>query len=711
MADSTLSLLPTGGAIVDADLFYSSKSAVSVKQPASALFTYMQGKGAALTKVDDTNVTLTLGGTPATALLVAASLTLGWTGTLAAGRLNSNVVQAVTNDTNVTGSITTQTLTLGWTGTLAAGRLNANVVQSVVNDTNITGSISAQALTLGFTGTLATGRGGTGTGTYTLGDILVSSATNVLSKLAGNTTTAKQYLSQTGNGTISATPAWATIAGADITGAALTKVDDTNVTLTLGGTPATSLLRATSLTLGWTGTLAVTRGGTGLGSVAQGDLLFGSAANTLSALAKDTNATRYLSNTGATNNPAWAQVNLANGVTGNLPTSNLNSGTGATSGTFWRGDGTWSAPTASVAIGSAVGGSTGNSYLYVDVSNLLQNAAFAALTKVDDTNVTLTLGGTPTTALLQAVSLTLGWTGTLSNARGGTGTGTYTLGDILYASATNVLSKLAGQTTSAKQYLSQTGTGVVSAAPAWSAIAGADVTGAALTKTDDTNVTLTLGGTPATALLRATSITVGWTGTLAETRGGTAQSTYTLGDILFAGATNTLNKLAGNSTAAKQYLSQTGTGAVSAAPVWTAIAGADVTGATLAKVDDTNVTLALTGNPSNGLLRSITITAGWTGTLAAARLNSNVVQAITNDTNVTGSISAQTLTLGWTGTLAAGRLNSNVVQSVVNDTNVTGSIAAQALTLGWTGTLATSRMAPVVPEAVHLFNHRALGGV
>lgn len=41
----------------------------------------------------------------------------------------------------------------------------------------------------------------------------------------------------------------------------------------------------------------------------------------------------------------------------------------------------------------------------------------SALTKVDDTNVTLTLGGSPSTALLQAVSLTLGWTGTLADAR------------------------------------------------------------------------------------------------------------------------------------------------------------------------------------------------------------------------------------------------------------------------------------------------------
>lgn len=44
----------------------------------------------------------------------------------------------------------------------------------------------------------------------------------------------------------------------------------------------------------------------------------------------------------------------------------------------------------------------------------------------------------------------------------------------------------------------------------------------ALTKTDDTNVTLTLGGTPSTALLRAASLTLGWTGTLGLVRGGTA---------------------------------------------------------------------------------------------------------------------------------------------------------------------------------------------
>jgi hypothetical protein len=59
-----------------------------------------------------------------------------------------------------------------------------------------------------------------------------------------------------------------------------------------------------------------------------GDIIYASGANTPARLAKCTSATRYLSNTGTSNVPAWAQINVANGVTGTLPVGN--GGTGAT---------------------------------------------------------------------------------------------------------------------------------------------------------------------------------------------------------------------------------------------------------------------------------------------------------------------------------------------------------------------------------------------
>lgn len=318
-------------------------------------------------------------------------------------------------------------------------------------------------------------------------------------------------------------------------------------------------------------TIATTRGGTGLTSYVLGDLIYASGANTLATLAGNTVAAkRFLTQTGngtVSAAPAWGQVTA----------SDIQSG--------------------------------------------------LALTKADDTNVTLTLGGTPATALLQAVTLTLGWTGTLSIARGGTGAATATaaydnlspnttLGDITYHNGTDNV-RLAGNTTTTKQFLAQTGNGTVSAAPAWSTIAGTDITGAALTATNDTNVTVTLGGNAATALLRAASITIGWSGTLAVARGGTGAASFTAFMPLAGGTTTTgaVQSISAGTTTGQALLYQ----GAAALPSFGAIAlggGANIVSGTLpvgnggtGQSSFVNGEL-LIGNTTGNTLTKATLTAG-----------------------------------------------------------------------------------------------------
>lgn len=58
---------------------------------------------------------------------------------------------------------------------------------------------------------------------------------------------------------------------------------------------------------------------------------------------------------------------------------------------------------------------------------------------------------------------------------GGNGAPMTTLGDLLYENATPAPARLAGNTTGTKNFLAQTGTGSVSAAPAWGTIAAGDL--------------------------------------------------------------------------------------------------------------------------------------------------------------------------------------------------------------------------------------------
>lgn len=90
------------------------------------------------------------------------------------------------------------------------------------------------------------------------------------------------------------------------------------------------------------------------------------------------------------------------------------------------------------------------------------------------------------------------------------------------------------------------------------------VTPSALTKTDDVNVTLTLGGTPGTSLLQDVSLTLGWTGTLADSRIASAsiwnakQNALT-NPITGTGTTNYLSKFTGTSALGNSLIYDNGT--------------------------------------------------------------------------------------------------------------------------------------------------------
>lgn len=339
-----------------------------------------------------------------------------------------------------------------------------------------------------------------------------------------------------------------------------------------------------------------------------------------------------------------------------------------------------------------------------------------------------TTGLTPNTATSGAVSVA----GTLVAANGGTGQSTYTIGDILYASATTTLAKLAavaagsylrsagtgtapvwstvtipnaatlgdiwygsaastisalaGSTVAGKRFLTQTGNGTVSAAPAWGQVTAADVTsGAALTKTDDTNVTLTLGGTPASALLVATSLTLGWTGTLAITRGGTGVSSVTTTPTATAFAGWDANKnLSANNSIDSYTTTATAAGS-------TSLTVASTYQQYFTGTATQTVALPVATTLVNGFAFKIVNLS--TGVVTVNTSGGNTVQAMAANTQL---IVTCVNTAGGTGTASWGWLYTVINNSSISGGSGTVTSVSVVSANGFAGTVATASSTPAI---------------